>query len=510
MNNKISNNERIAKNTLILYFRMFLIMGITLYTSRIIFRTLGISDFGIYNVVGGIVAMFGFLNSAMTLGTQRFLNYEMGKNDLKGLKNVFSMSVNIHFIISIVVLVLAETLGLWFLNTKLNIPIERIRIANWVYQFSILSFIITIIQVPYNAVIIAHEQMNIYAYISIVEVLLKLLIAYLLVLISIDKLKLYGVLFFAVTLTIALIYGIYCINKYEESRFSLFWNKKLFIDIMGFSGWNLFGQIAQVSTTQGVNMVLNVFQGVVINAAVGITNQVNGAITSFVNNFQTAFRPQIVKLYASNEGKKMNNLVFRSSKFSFFLLYLISIPIIFNIEFILKIWLGDYPAYSPIFCELLILYSYLDAIGMPLVIAIMASGQNRNYQIIVSIVIFLNIIFSYIFLRLGFKPEIAFYIKIFLSIFVLSTRMYFSKRQSDISLKEFSLKVLYPSSLIFALSYPLIRIVKIYFYNNISLIFTTLLIEIFLLLIIYLWGMNSAEKLYVNNLILKVYKRYAK
>ncbi|MDR1056209.1 MAG: lipopolysaccharide biosynthesis protein [Prevotellaceae bacterium] len=489
---------------------MFLIMGVTLYTSRVILKTLGISDFGIYNVVGGIVTMFGFLNAAMSMGTQRFLNYEMGKNNSKGLKNVFIMSVNIHIIIAIIVLLFAETLGLWFLNAKLNIPVDRMQIANWVYQFSIFSFIITIIQVPYNAAIIAHERMNIYAYISIVEVLLKLLIVYLLVLISVDKLKLYAFLVFAVTFIVALIYRIYCIRKFEECRFSFFWDKKLFMNIMGFSGWNLFGQIAQISTTQGVNMVLNMFYGVVVNAAVGITNQINGAITSFVHNFQTAFRPQITKLYASNEKDKMNKLVFQSSKFSFFLLYLVSIPIIFNIEMVLKIWLGDYPAYSPIFCELLIIYSYMEAIGMPLVITIMASGKNRNYQVIVSIIIFLNLILSYFLLKFGLNPDIVFYVKIFLSFFVLSTRMYFSKKQSDISLKEFSLKVLWPVSLIFAFSYTFIRIVKIYFYDKVSIIFSTLVIEVLLLLIIYFWGMNKNEKFYINNSISKLYMKYFK
>lgn len=503
-------NKRIAKNTMMLYFRMFLIMGITLYTSRIILQTLGISDFGIYNVVGGVVAMFGFLNNAMSMGTQRFLNYEMGKKDLRGLKNTFAMSVNIHVIIAIIILIFAETLGLWFLNAKLNIPTDRMGAANWVYQFSIFSFVITVIQVPYNSAIIAHERMNIYAYISIVEVILKLLVVYLLVFFSIDKLKLYAVLTFTVSFIVALLYRIYCIMKFEECHFSLFWDKKLFINMMGFSGWNLFGQIAQISTTQGVYMVLNIFHGVVVNAAVGITNQVNGSITSFVSNFQTAFRPQIIKLYASNEKEKMSNLVFRSSKFSFFSLYLISIPIIFNIEFILKIWLGNYPAYSPIFCELLIIYSYLEAIGMPLVIAIIASGQNRNYQIAISIVIFLNIILSYLFLKFGLRLEIVFYVKIFLSFFVLSTRMYFSKKQSDISLKKFSLKVLSPVSFIFIISYPLIRIVKIYFYSRISLIFTTLFIEIFLMTIIYMWGINKGEKLYVNNIVSKTCKKYLK
>ncbi len=509
--NEIANNKRIAKNTLLLYFRMFLIMGVTLYTSRIILQTLGILDFGIYNVVGGIVVMFGFLNAAMSMGTQRFLNIEMGKDDLKGLKNVFSMSVNIHIIIAIIVLLFAETLGLWFLNAKLNIPIGRMGVANWVYQFSIFSFIITIIQVPYNSAIIAHERMNVYAYVSIIEVLLKLSVVYSLVLFSIDKLKLYAFLVFVVTFIIALAYRIYSVRKFKECKFSFFWNKKIFMDLAGFSGWNLFGQIAQISTSQGVNMVLNIFCGVVINAAVGITNQVNGAITSFVHNFQTAFRPQITKLYASNERDKMNKLVFQASKFSFYLLYLISIPIIFNIEIILKIWLGNYPDYSPIFCELLIIYSYMEAIGMPLVIAIMASGNNRNYQIVISVVIFLNVILAYFFLKLGFNPEVVFYVKIFLSLFVLLVRMYFSKKQSDISVKEFLIKVLYPVMLIFTLSYPFVRIIKIYFYNSIPVaVCTTLFIEMFLLSIIYLLGINNNERLYIKKNVFKIYRRYVK
>jgi O-antigen/teichoic acid export membrane protein len=279
------NNKRIAKNTLMLYFRMLLIMGVSLYTVRIVLNTLGVEDYGIYNVVGGIVVMFSFLSNTMASASQRFFAFELGRKDYDQLKKTFSMTVTIYLIIAVIILILAETLGLWFLNTQLSIPVERMETANWVYQFTIFSFMMTMLTVPYNAAIVAHERMNVYAYVSIVEAFLKLLIVYILVLFSYDKLKLYAILMFGVTTFITLIYRTYCKRQFQECSYNFYWEKPLFKELIGYSGWNLFGAIAGILNNQGINILLNIFFGPIVNAARAIAYQVNTAVNQFVTNF---------------------------------------------------------------------------------------------------------------------------------------------------------------------------------------------------------------------------------
>jgi O-antigen/teichoic acid export membrane protein len=314
-------NKRIAKNTVMLYIRMLFSMVVSLYTSRIVLNTLGVEDYGIYNVVGGIITMFSFLNGAMAAGTQRFLTFELGKNDAIQLSRVFSMSMSIHLMIALVVFVLGETLGLWFVNTQLTIPSERMAAANWVYQFSVLSAMVGIWSVPYNASIIAHERMNVYAYVSILEVILRLLIVFLLQWFGFDKLKFYAVLVFSVSLTIRFIYGRYSKLHFSETRFKFYWNKDLFNTLVSYAGWNLWGNLAVVAHDQGVNILLNIFFGPAVNAARGIAYSVKAAVYSFVQNFQVAMNPQIIKSFASGDFKNMHQLIFQGSKFSFFLLF---------------------------------------------------------------------------------------------------------------------------------------------------------------------------------------------
>jgi len=278
------NNKKIAKNTILLYFRMMLIMVVSLYTSRIVLDVLGVVDYGIYNIVGGIVIMFSFLNNAMSLSTQRFLSFEIGKNDLKQLNKVFKMSLNIHFVVALIILLLAETIGFWFLNTHLTIPTNRIEEANWVFQFSILTFLISIITVPYNASIIAHEKMGFYAYISILEISLKLAVVFVLSSLDFDKLKMYAILIFIVSSLIRTSYVIYCKVNFLETKYNFFWDKALFKKLINFNGWSLVGNLSSIVYDQGINILLNIFFGPVVNAARGITMQVNVAIYSFVAN----------------------------------------------------------------------------------------------------------------------------------------------------------------------------------------------------------------------------------
>lgn len=320
MNNS-ENNKRIVRNTGMLYIRMLLTMTVSLYTSRVVLNTLGVVDFGIYNVVGGVVLMFSFLNSSMSSATQRFLSIELGKQDYLQLKKVFSMSVNIHAIIAIAIFILAETIGLWFLNARLVIPADRIVAANWVYQFSIFAFMLTIMNVPYNATIIAHERMKVYAYVSIIEVFLKLTIVVVLVFSGFDKLKLYSLLVFVVSIIVWIIYKVYCKRNFHETSYIYFWEKSLYKTLINYAGWNLFGNIAGVTFNQGINIMLNLFFGPTINAARSIAYQINSAVSGFVSNFQIAMNPQIVKSYALEDLKYMHQLIFQGAKYSFFFFF---------------------------------------------------------------------------------------------------------------------------------------------------------------------------------------------
>ena len=439
---KINTNKRIAKNTLMLYFRMLLSMVVTLFTSRVVLNTLGIEDFGIYNVVGGIVVMLGFLNNAMTASTQRFLTFEIGRNNIEQLKKVFSMSITIHTIIGIIILILAETIGLWFLNSYLRIPHERMIAANWVYQFSIFSFIVTVLSVPYTASIIANERMNIYAFVGIFEVTLKLVIVYLLVLTSHDKLIVYAFLIFLVAIILRIVEGIYCKRNFEEGKHVKFiWDKDLFRNLGNFASWNLLGVSAGLGYLQGVNILLNIFFGPAINAARGIAFQVQSAINNFVTNFQIAVNPSITKSYAKGEYEFSYKLVFGASKFSFYLLLILSMPVLIETELILKLWLKIVPAYTVIFTRLVLIDILIGSISGALQNLAQATGNIKRYQIIVSGLLLLNLPTSYIFLQLGFSPQYTMFISIFYSCVALLMRLNILKKIADFPIKSFMISV---------------------------------------------------------------------
>jgi O-antigen/teichoic acid export membrane protein len=436
------NTKRIAKNTMMLYFRMLLIMAVSLYTVRVVLKTLGVVDYGIYNVVGGIVVMFGFLSNTMASASQRFLAFELGRGDIQQLKRTFSMTVIIYFFIAIIVLLLAETAGLWFLNNILVIPTERIGAANWIYQFSILSFISTIMTIPYNAAIIAHENMNVYAYVSILEVMLKLLIVYLLILFSFDKLKLYALLTFMVAWIIRYIYRRVCKNKYEECKFRFSWDKELFKTLLSYSGWSLFGAISGILKNQGINILLNMFFGPTINAAKSVAYNVNSAITQFSSNFYTAVRPQITKNYAAGEQQQMMSLIFQSAKFSYFLLFIISMPVLLETDFILALWLKEVPEYTAIFTWLVIVNALIDSLSYPLMTAAQATGKIKLYQSMVGGILLFNLPVSYCFLKLGFLPQVTMYISIIISTICLFFRLWILKRMIGLPVRGYFNKVL--------------------------------------------------------------------
>ena len=441
-NESSENNKRIAKNTLLLYFRMLLTMLVSLYTVRVVLNTLGVIDYGIYNVVGGIVTMFSFLSGTMASASERYFAFEIGRNNFLQLKNTFSMTMTIYALMAVVILMLAETLGLWFLNTKMTIPSTRMAAARWVYQFSVFSFIVTMLTIPYHASIIAHERMKVYAYVSIIEVTLKLIIVFLLVFFSVDKLKLYAVLIFAVTILVAFIYQGYCKRKFEESKYSFYWERNLFKELVSYSGWNLFGALARVLNNQGINIILNIFFGPVVNAARGIAYQISSVVNQFAINFFTAVNPQIIKYYAANEKDLMLKLVYQSSKFSFYLLLILSMPVLLETNYLLTIWLKIVPEYVVLFSRLVLITILIDSLSNSLITSALATGKIKIYQMVVGGMLLLNLPVSYAFLRFGYPPQSTMYIAIVIAVICLFLRLLLLRKMIGLSMQDFIMKVL--------------------------------------------------------------------
>lgn len=418
---------------------------ISLYTSRVVLKALGIVDFGVYNVVGGIVAMMGLLNSTMSASTQRYLNYELGKgdNNFIQLRKTFCMCFNIYLLLSLIFFVLAETVGLWFLNTQLIIPSDRIVAANWVFQFSVFSVINTLLVNPYNAVIIAHERMNLYAYVSILEAILKLIIVYLLYISPIDRLISYGFMVLVVSMMITMIYRIYCIRQYKESHYYIVKDKYLFKELISYSGWNLFGAVAGLVKGQGLNILLNMFFNPSINAARGIAYQINTHITMFFTNFYTAVRPQITKYYAQGDLDNMFKLVFRSSKLACYLILVVALPIVIEAPFIVKLWLGQLPEYVVPFVRLIVVISAVDSMAAPLMTTAHATGKIALYQSIVGTMIILNIPISYCLLKFfECSPLVVFEVSLCIAITCFFLRLWIVKILTGFPVQRYITNVL--------------------------------------------------------------------
>lgn len=423
------NNKRIAKNTLFLYLRMVFILCINLFASRMILKYLGVSDFGIYNVVGGCTALIGMFNSAMIVSTQRYLSFELGVGNFEALSKVFSVSLSIYVIVSILFFIAAETIGLWFLNTQLVIPESRIYAANWVFQLSILSVINSLLYDPYNASVIAHEKMNVYAFMSIAQSALLLLIVFCLPLIPFDRLIVYALLYFFVTLVITLACRIYCVRNFKECKFKFVRDKSLFKEIISYSGWNFFGSAAGVAKGHGLNILLNIFFSPVVNAANAIAAQIISGVSMLFSNFYMAVSPQITKSYAAKEYNDMFNLIFRSSKFSFFLIFIVALPILIETPYIVNIWLGQIPQYVVPFTRIVIIIAAVDAISSPLMTSLHATGKIKLYQIVVGATTILIVPISYLFLSMGNPAISVFVVSLAVSILNFLLRIAFVKYQ---------------------------------------------------------------------------------
>lgn len=380
MSQSSDNNKRIAKNTIMLYMRMMVLMLIGLYTSRVILQSLGVENYGINNVIAGFLSMFGIITSSMSSAISRFITVELGKGDLDRLKQVFSTSISVQFFMGVFLVLLIETIGMWFVNTKMQIPQGREVAAQWCLHCATLTTFISLMNVPFNSAIIAHEKMSAFAYMTILDAALKLLICYVLFISPIDKLVTYAILGVCISMIITSIYWIYCLRNFEETSFRFRFDRMLFKEIWGFAGWNLFGQTAWILNTQGINMLMNLFFGVVINAARGIAVQVNGIISSFVDNFMMALNPQITKSYASGDKDTAFKLACRGCRFSFYIMYVLALPVMIESHQILKLWLGTPPNNAYIFMFWTILSSFSVLLGNTLVTLQMAHGHIRNYQ----------------------------------------------------------------------------------------------------------------------------------
>ena len=507
MSNQTSeNNKRIAKNTLMLYVRMLFTMAVSLFTSRVVLQTLGVEDYGIQNVVGGVIAMFSVLSGSMSSAISRFITFELGRGEIHRLKTVFSTGVNIQLGMSLLVIIVAEAIGVWFLNCKMNIPAERMVAANWVFQCSILTFVFNLLSVPYNASIIAHEKMSAFAYISVIEVTLKLIIVYMLTVSPFDRLITYSVLLLCVGALIRFIYGYYCKRHFEECTYHFVYDKAVLKSMTSFAGWNFLGNGAYMLNTQGVNILMNMYFGVAVNAARGVATQVDAALKQFVNNFTTAVNPQITKSYAQGDLESMHKLVCRSAKFSAFLMMFFAVPIILETDTILTLWLKNPPAYASIFLKWIIISSFMDTVlANSLVTSMFATGNIKRYQIIVTTVGCLVFPLSWLAFQLGFEPQVGYILYFIIYSILLFIRLYLLRDMVKFPIMMYVREVLFkvlptmaicftiPSLLLFSMGEGVVRFILIVVLSTIVSSFT-----------IYYLGLNEGEKKYLIELLLKI------
>lgn len=500
-----ADNKRIAKNTLVLYIRMLCMMFIGLYTSRVNLQSLGVEDYGIYNVVGGIVVMFSIINGSITASISRFLTFELGARNINKLKKVFSTSVTIQIAISLVILILSETIGLWFLNHKMVIPEQRINAANWVYQFSILTFILNMISMPYNACIVAHEKMSAFAWITIYDAITRLLIAWLTFISPIDKLIFYSGLVTLIALTQRMIYSSYCIKHFEECKYKFIYDKSLLKEMSGFAGWNLIGVSSAVLRDTGGNIVINLFCGPSVNAARAIASQVNSAVQSFATSFTTSINPQITKTYASGEYDKTLQTIYKGARFSFYLLLLLGLPVLIQTEYIVKLWLGHIPEHTILFIKLTIIYAMSESLSGPLITAMLATGKIKNYQIVVGTLQVLNLPISYICLRNGCIPETVLIIAIILSQICFLARIYMLKSMIGLDIIDY-LKRVYLNSIIVSIAASILPIIITYKldYNFIHFVIMTIFSLTLTSLSVLFLGCNQHERTFIYSSFLKI------
>ena len=496
MPEQISNNKRIAKNTGLLYFRMLLSMMVSLYTSRIILNALGVEDYGIYNAVCGVVGMLSFLNSSLNTATQRYMNVAVGKDDNIELQKVFSMSFWAFALMAVIVIFIAETFGLYFFNTQMVIPENRINTANWIYQFSIISFAINLLNIPCQATIIAHERMSIYAYLSIFDVVMKLLMALIITKVSTDALWLYAFSIMVIGIISYFLYWIICKRIFQECRISLVWDKKIFTGLYSFSGWMLSGTITHMLSTQGVNILINIYFGPIMNAARGIALQVQSAVGTFAGSFMTAVRPPIMKAYAQEDYKYMYDLTFTASRLLVFILLVFVLPIALNAYDVLYLWLGTVPEHSVLFCQLALFDLLLTQSYNPIAYVNQATGDIKSYQIMISCGFTLIFILTWVLYSLGLPAEICLVVSLIIDVIGLFARLWIMKISVSFPVIDYLRIVTVPVILVLCLSFIASKVILLLISAS-GILFT--LFRIFLCFVItsvMIWmiGMTRTER----------------
>lgn len=497
MADNLLNNKRVAKNTIFLYIRMIVAMLITLYTTKALLKVLGIDDYGVYNVVCGFVTMFSFLNTSLANGVQRFYNYEMGQNGESGVRKIFSHAVIIQLLMAVLIVIVLETFGVWYLNNIMIIPEGRFFAALCIFQFSIIQLILLMLTVPYSAAVMAYEKMDFYAFVSILDSILKLIIVLLLPFASFDKLIYYGALMTLISVVSLILYWLYCKGYLKEIKFSKGFDKTLFKSMLSFSGWNIFGSVAHMLQGQGVNLIFNAFWGTIVNAANGIAHQIVSAVTSLTSGFVTAVRPQMIKSYASGNIGYLQSMYYSVSKLTFFLVMLLAVPLIGEMSPVLNLWLGEgtYPNIAVVLCQLSIFNSLCNSYATPSSIIIHATGRMKKFQLVVSSVIILIIPIAYIAARLGCEPHIILILSILITILAHISRLLIIRKQVNFSIKEYIIKVFLPTWTVFFILISMSCLLQSFTSDSIAFV----IIRIFSLvllscILIFFLGLNKSEK----------------
>lgn len=506
------NNKRIAKNTIYMYLRMGVMLVIALFTSRVNLKMLGVEDYGIYGVIGGVVSMFTIFSNSLSAAIQRFISFELGKGSKERLMNIFSMSVTVMFSLAIILMICADFFGIWFINNKMVIPAERIYAAHWVLHCSVITFGISLVSVPYNAMIVAYERMSAFAYISIYEAVSKLIICYMLYISPVDRLITWAVLLAILQISVRLIYGFYCKRNFETCVFRLVFDKSLLIDITKYAGWSTFGLVALTCYTQGLNILLNIFFGPVVNAARSISVQVQSAVQGFSTNFQVAMNPQIIKSYAQHDLHRMHSLIFTGSRFCFYLLFILSLPIILETPYILRIWLGEYPEHTASFIRLILgIITFDSSLGGPISTAQTATGNIKIYQIVVGGIMLLILPVSYIVLRIwDTPPESIYYVYLSAVIIAHISRMFIIRDMINLSLSLYAKEVLVPITKVLFCSLPIPILLHVYLdnasFSSFVVVGVTSLVSVGLS--VFLFGLNTDERKMIINKFRFLFRRY--
>lgn len=496
------NTKRIAKNTLMLYFRQILIMLVSLYTVRVVLSVLGAEDYGIYNVVAGVVTMFSFLSGAMATASQRYFSFDIGQGNNEGLKKTFSVTLTIYFFLALIIILLAETIGLWFIHSKLKISSERFFAAKCIYQFAVISFLFTIITTPYMSAIIAHENMNVYAYVSIIEASLKLGIVFILRILPYDKLIVYGFLLLIVAIINTSLYRLYCRMKYEECKFHFLWDKKLFLNMLDFTGWTLFGEFTSIVRNQALTVLFNQFFNPVIVAARTVSLQITNAVNVFSQNFNTSLYPPIIKEYSSGNKDGMFKLLYFGCKMTFFLMWVFALPIILHMNFILSLWLKNVPEWTVLFTQLTLVEVIINSLNRPIATAARAPGKMRMYELVLGTMQVFIFLISWIFFYFGYDAWVSFVVAITISFLMMIVRVFLVKMLVGLSIKNFIIQTIIPvlGMTIISLFFTLIMY-KCLPETLLGVLLQIILSVFFTVVSMYYIGMNKEQRLQIKEII---------